>query len=59
MLSASGFMILQEVLPEETGKVTEAGRKFANRYCRIVLRPPEGGSCGVFDGSRVNIEAGE
>lgn len=52
-------MILQEVLPEETGKVTEAGRKFANRYCRIVLRPPEGGSCGVFDGSRVNIEAGE
>lgn len=47
------------VLQEETGKVTETGRKFANGYYSIVLRPPDGGSCGVLDGSRGNFEAGE
>jgi len=52
-------MVLREVLQEEAGKGTETGRKFANRYCSIVLRPPDGGGCRVLDGSRVNIEAGE
>jgi len=59
MLAASWFMVLREVLQEEAGKVTETGRKFANRYCRIVLRAPDGGGWKVLDGSRVNIEAGE